>query len=139
MRQNQGVTNAEPWSFVPEPQRGTGAERGGWTWAGARPRGAGRSSAPRPEGGSALPREELLCSAPAARSSSSRPAERAGGLGGARVGGASAWARAGPVGAHGCPAPAVRGDGARRRGVEAWRGVGGSADDGMSRVEQDAS
>jgi hypothetical protein len=27
MRQNQGVTNAESWSLVPEPQRGTGAER----------------------------------------------------------------------------------------------------------------
>jgi hypothetical protein len=62
------------------------------------------------------PREELGCSAPAVRSSSSRPVERAGGLGRARVGGASAWSLAGPVGAHGCPTPTVRGDGARRRG-----------------------
>jgi hypothetical protein len=75
---------------------------------------------------SSRPREELGCSAPAARSSSGRPIERAGGLGGARVGGASAWSRAGSVEAHGCPAPAVRGDGARRHGRalhggSAWR------------------
>jgi hypothetical protein len=90
-------------------------------------------SAPRSEGGSAPSREELGCSTPAARSSSSRPAERAGGLGGARVGGASAWSRAGPVEAHGCLAPAVRGDGAWRRGRasrggSAWRpGVASAA------------
>jgi hypothetical protein len=94
------------------------------------------------------PREELGCSAPTERSSSSRPAERAGGLGGARVGGASAWSRAGPIEAHGYPALAVRGDGARRRGCASrggsvwrpgvasaarWTTVAAHADEGSGR------
>jgi hypothetical protein len=107
------------WMLVSDPKSGTSTRSSFF-------------SAPRPEG--------LRASARGARLLSARGEElvqsscRAGGRPGrSSVGGASALSWAGPIEAHGYPAPAVRGDRARRRGrasrgSSAWRpGVASAA------------